>query len=64
MITSAKERYVIARDANVVRVDFGRDPEPPVPRFPGAAGLRPASDDEPGWDALSFAEPVWMRAGA
>jgi hypothetical protein len=37
------ERYVIARESNVVRVDFARRPDPPAPRFPGASGLRPAT---------------------
>ena len=32
--------YVIARESNVVRVDFSRDPDPPAPCFPGANGLR------------------------
>lgn len=31
---------VIARDSNVVRIDFNREPDPPAPRFPGAVGLR------------------------
>jgi hypothetical protein len=35
------ERYVIARESNMVRVDFARRPDPPAPRFPGAGGLRP-----------------------
>jgi hypothetical protein len=30
------DRYVIARERNGVRVDFGRDPDPPAPCFPGA----------------------------
>jgi hypothetical protein len=30
---------VIARDDNIVVVDFSRKPEPPAPRFPGASGL-------------------------
>ena len=34
------DRYVIARDRNVVRVDFRRDPDPPAPKFPGAGALR------------------------
>ena len=34
------DRYVIARDRNVVRVDFQRKPEPPAPKFPGAGALR------------------------
>jgi hypothetical protein len=33
-------RYVIARERNVVRVDFQRPPDPPAPKFPGAAALR------------------------
>ena len=33
-------RYVIARERNVVSVDFRREPDPPAPRFPGAAALR------------------------
>jgi hypothetical protein len=33
-------RHVIGRDRNVVRVDFRRRPDPPAPRFPGAAALR------------------------
>jgi hypothetical protein len=37
-------RLVIARENNVVRVDFTRKPDPPAPRFPGAAGLRRAID--------------------
>ena len=32
--------YVIARELNVVRVDFRREPDPPSPKFPGAAALR------------------------
>jgi hypothetical protein len=31
---------VIARQSNVVRVDFGREPDPPAPRFPGAGAMR------------------------
>lgn len=34
------DRYVIAREDNVVRVDFRREPDPPAPQFPGAAALR------------------------
>jgi hypothetical protein len=33
------QRFVIARENNVVLVDFRR-PDPPGPVFPGAAGLR------------------------
>jgi hypothetical protein len=37
---SSVDCYVIARESNVVRVDFSRDPDPPAPCFPGANGLR------------------------
>ena len=37
---SVLDRYVIARESNVVRVDFSREPDPPAPVFPGANGLR------------------------
>ena len=37
------DRYVIARDGNVVRVDFARRRDPPAPLFPGAGALRPAT---------------------
>jgi hypothetical protein len=38
-------RYVIAREDNVVRVDFNRDSRPPRPPFPGAAALRAGSSN-------------------
>jgi hypothetical protein len=38
MVGSA-ERFVIARENNVVRVDFRRS-DPPAPDFPGAGGMR------------------------
>lgn len=34
---------IIAREQNVVRVDFRGKPERPIRPFPGASGLRPAS---------------------
>jgi hypothetical protein len=37
---SIVDRHVIARESNVVRVDFSRDSDPPAPRFPDANGLR------------------------
>ena len=43
MRTQSAVRFVIARESNVVRVDFNREPDPPAPRFPGAGALR---DDE------------------
>jgi hypothetical protein len=42
---SVTDRHVIARESNVVRVDFSREPDPPAPCFPGANGLR-LSDSE------------------
>ena len=34
------DRLVIAREQNVIRVDFERRPDPPAPHFPGAGALR------------------------
>ena len=39
-MVSVLDRYVIARESNVVRVDFRREPDPPAPCFPGANGVR------------------------
>lgn len=33
-------RRILWREANVVRVDFHKEPDPPAPRFPGAGALR------------------------
>jgi hypothetical protein len=38
-------RYVIAREDNVVHVEFDRDTRPPTPTFPGAGALRGGSSD-------------------
>jgi hypothetical protein len=38
-------RFIISRENNVLRVDFSRDPDPPAPKFPGAAGLRETIDE-------------------
>jgi hypothetical protein len=35
--------YVVERESNIVRVDFGREPDPPAPKFPGAGALHEAS---------------------
>ncbi len=41
-------RYVIARENNVVLVNFRRDTDSPAPRFPGAGALRLESEiDDP-----------------
>ena len=34
--------YVVERDGNIVRVDFGGEPDPPAPKFPGAGALHEA----------------------
>lgn len=52
---AANNRYVIARENNVVRVDFSRDPDPPAPRFPGANGKRAMAGEE-------VAEPAYARS--
>jgi hypothetical protein len=36
----AANRYVIARESNVVQVNFRPEPDPPAPKFPGASALR------------------------
>jgi hypothetical protein len=36
-------QYIVGRDDNVVHVDFGHEPDPPAPRFPGAGSLRVAA---------------------
>lgn len=47
-------RFVIGRENNVVRVDFGRDPDPPAPKFPGATGLREVCDESIGAFAVAL----------
>ena len=49
---SVVERHVIARESNVVRVDFSREPDPPAPCFPGANGLRLSDTNRDGEEAL------------
>jgi hypothetical protein len=51
----AKTGRVIGRDSNVVLVDFSREPEPPVPRFPGAVGLRATRHEETDLEPRSLA---------
>ena len=38
----ARSAYLVERDSNIVRVDFGREPDPPAPKFPGAGALHEA----------------------
>jgi hypothetical protein len=40
MQTVLRRCRIVERDKNVVRVDFGGEPDPPAPKFPGAAGER------------------------
>ena len=41
------DRYIVGRDRKVVRVAFDRrDPDPPTPKFPGAAALRQCHNDD------------------
>ena len=40
-------RHIVARDSNVIRVNFDRrDPDPPAPTFPGAGALRQYPRDD------------------
>ena len=50
---STVDCYVIARESNVVRVDFNREPDPPAPYFPGANGLRLSNAQGDGEEAPS-----------
>jgi hypothetical protein len=43
--SSICDRYVIARENNVVLVNFARRPDPPAPQFPGAGALRIQDSD-------------------
>ena len=47
--------YIIARERNVVRVDFGREPDPPDPKFPGAAALRKRTNVGPAKETFTTA---------
>jgi hypothetical protein len=54
---------VIARNNNVLLVDFSRKPEPAAPRFPGAGGLREGSyqDCEIKFDAPAVSASLLLR---
>src|SRR5687767_1498398 len=47
MKTGFLDRYVIARERNVVRVNFRQEPDPPAPKFPGAGALRNELSETP-----------------
>ena len=38
--------WIIAKNGNVLVVDFTRRPDPPAPRFPGANALREIAVEE------------------
>jgi hypothetical protein len=59
-MTASKIRRVIRRDANVLLVDFGREPQPPAPRFPGAGGLRATRPE----DSQVWVAPTAAREAA
>ena len=48
------DRYVVARDRNVVCVNFQRKPEPPAPKFPGAGALRILKSHSDGSDLSTY----------
>jgi hypothetical protein len=48
-----KNRYVIACEHNVVRVNFRREPDPPAPKFPGASALRRGARPEQSVEAIN-----------
>ena len=56
---SAVDCYVIGRESNVVRVDFGHEPDPPAPSFPGGNGLHSSGSDR---DESEAPAPVGVRA--
>jgi hypothetical protein len=59
-------RYVIAREDNVVHVDFDRDSRPPRPPFPGAAALRAgfSSSAHVSFDYLPVVDQAGRRKAA
>jgi hypothetical protein len=66
-MVSVVDRYVIARESNIVRVDFNREPDPPAPCFPGANGRRlddgaRESADTPIADLPLLCHGWWIKA--
>jgi hypothetical protein len=49
--------YVIARENNVLRVNFERSTDPPNPQFPGAGALRSAC----GYQVDDASRRPWFR---
>jgi hypothetical protein len=54
------QRFVIARENNVVLVDFRR-PDPPEPVFPGAGGLRAGKGSEDEGSGSNTGSPLRQR---
>jgi hypothetical protein len=52
--TGVVGQYIVGRDGNIVHVDFGHEPDPPAPRFPGAGSLRFATELNDASDALAL----------
>jgi hypothetical protein len=46
-------QFIVGRDGNIVHVDFGHEPDPPAPRFPGASSLRFTNELNDASDALA-----------
>jgi hypothetical protein len=52
--------HIIGRENNVVRVDFGREADPPAPKFPGANGLRPVKKEVASIGSTITVLPRWL----
>jgi hypothetical protein len=59
-IVGNARRFVLARENNVVLVDFSR-PDPPGPVFPGAGGLRALKEPEEEGTWSSTDSPLGQR---
>ena len=58
------DRYVIARESNVLRVDFHREPDQPpqrFPRFPGAGALRHQAAFSESVDAVTTGHAIAVQ---
>ena len=57
-MSSGCTRRIVAREGNVLRVDFTPEPKPPAPAFPGTRAAR--ETPECGSEAESTAPPLWL----
>jgi hypothetical protein len=64
MPRTKRRACVVARHSNIVRVDFTREPDPPAPRFPGAAGVRKSQLETAGQSAVAVASMRLARGQA